>query len=301
MEKNTNLYQLLERKREYYSKFKNNQAEGLYYIYIIGDFIPRIIESYINRIGINNILTEDIFEDIYNYPDIYVFTNTGYSIGYNWLGNNDTYVDCLHLSKEYGEKIKKMLDFSLRKYGIGEIVGDKITIVASLKALIEFYESEYMSNPYRELNPEPMKSYMPIAEYAESKVSSRYADYIHSELFESTFLDGFVYEALLHKIYLININNYDKYKNEKINVYNTFKFHKSSISGEGLAIEDQEYDEFLRLAEDFLKFYGIGHIEKKYGDIIGVSLSTNLQNLLNAYYQEKQRIKYYTNENLKAL
>ena len=297
MEKtNINYYELLKKKREYYEKYKTNQGLGMYYIYFVSEFLPRLIEKHIDDIKVDNLNSANRID-----YQIGIFTGDSFSIMMD-----SGYHNYMHIPSKYSEDIVDCIRAYLARYEIGSLNGNKLTISANIKHLIASYEFEYQTDQYSNLNPVEKKDYMSLFTSAYSSMSSKYADYMHAKLFEKEFLDGFIGNAIARKIDELDISNYDKTSDDKLMIWDLFKFHRASDDiAEGLSVEDGVFSEFAEMVEEFIKFYNLGHMEDRYqckidkyerdcgyGRLIGIRLSTNLKDLIDAYYLEKERISY---------
>ena len=289
-----NLFQLEKAKINYLDQMRCTKVTADYHRYFIDLLLPTIIEDSINNLNLVNI--RNIVASGHNIPINckinFVELEDDQSNPYIKKGK-DSYI--LYISNnKYNKLIDKFFSFFI-KNNIScclymsddsriipiEIKTDAITLVKAIEKERKSYKGPI--DPTLET-----KKPLELANKQISYLSTIFADKICEELFEKEFLDKLIVSTYKEGLGLIDYRLKDSLKSSTTKVTRSMRIGPKKDNN--LIVSDEYLDPLTLLIEDFVKRYNLGIVERyAYSNI--VSINTELNNLRDAYYMEKQRIE----------
>lgn len=287
-----NLYVLMNEKLDSCKKEEKSYIGNIeeYFIYFL---IPNIIDKLLNSMDFNNYESYKKLELISIKEKINIYPTDEGLIVYS--------DDALRINTRKIKYFKYIIENFLEENNLGKLYSfeeyktDFIEIDTNLNNLIKVYTR--ISN---KLKVKDLEDYVNKIDIYSSSLDSLYVDEICSRYY---------YDEFLNRIYLIiniAINNIDilKYKDfdihkEKVDKYFYLRTKGESIRvGTGLdinlklnSLKDYEALKALeKLIKKFLNDYNLG--ELVFDESLKINLTGTLDNLIYAYYMEKQRLEY---------
>ncbi len=285
-----NLYKKLNDKIDLLQSFKDNLLDTYYYIYFIYDYIPNLMENAINNLKLQDIKDINSSRDIKIDLHIHFFENNINKLTMNIVGSDVL----IYIPENIYEDLKnRIIDF-FNKYELStEITINKalnknkgVVINSNLEMFASAYSSEvFEKGQIQNLFPTLRKIYE-LKENTLSLLNTQYADKVCYEIFEKVFLDDLVFNLIKRNIADLNEQNYLDKLSQKLEINKEISigpnFNRENISTD-------ELKTIFPIINDFMQDYNIGSISHLHNGI-AVTFKTNIYDLLNAYYMEKQRL-----------
>ncbi len=287
-----NLYVLMNEKLESCKKEEKSYIGNIeeYFIYFL---IPNIIDKLLNSMDFNNYESYKKLELISIKEKINIYPTDEGLIVYS--------DDALRINTRKIKYFKYIIENFLEENNLGKLYSfeeyktDFIEIDTNLNNLIKVYTR--ISN---KLKVKDLEDYVNKIDIYSSSLDSLYVDEICSKYY---------YDEFLNRIYLVinnAINNIDilKYKDFDIHKEMVDKYFYLRTKGESIrvgtgldinlklnSLKDYEALKALeKLIKKFLNDYNLG--ELVFDESLKINLTGTLDNLIYAYYMEKQRLEY---------
>lgn len=308
-----NLYKKLENKINHFNSFNGDLKEGDYYLYIIEEFMPRLIGDRIDSLELKDVQNIRGIEDIEVNYNIHFFLEreninpTMYIDDTCQKDNNQIYKNCfIHISKDTYEYVVKKFCNLCEKDGIskGCIFDNKtsflptgIIIRTTLKKIIyTYFNSYFIANPKDiDTNGDNTIAFLRQSRYSFSSLESRYVDSIYAKIFEEEFLDKIVTNIIRNIIDLLDQRNYEEREESKVLIEDEIYINQKLSYKYNITVSKEELDALIPLFKNFMTDYNLG-----YADYLNdggmIKFNTNLKNLMDAYYMEKQRIEHFNSK-----
>ena len=285
-----NFYSLINKKKEDCRK-NNLILDDVFDDYFIYGILCNIIEKYLKEVNLNN------YEKYNNLDEVNVkeeFIVNSRDIANFMLVYYNTEAKKVDINYIYS-KINEFLSIN----DIGECkeqVEDRKSyeIKTSLSRLTELCNFE-VNKFNKKLNDNP--DYSLTFKNTIDNLDSIYSEEIISSLYIEKFLNGVIVTLIKHNINEINVLNY---KEEIQSTNNKFYIKCKNNNGRkstglDIIVPDDFYNKFVSLIQNFINDYHVGQIAYD-SDANGLSVFINcsLDELINAYYMEVQRLEYLT-------
>ena len=167
-----------------------------------------------------------------------------------------------------------------------------------ISAIAAYYS--FVSSRLSEEEKEEMNKLFSGLDYTLDAVEDSVVDELHYKLYESTFLDKNIVKIINSVIKSIDdltfMESATKRRFEGVinlvtataakNISKSEKFSSYSI------VPEEQLNPLYSLVNEFVHLYNLGKISRGIGYRIYVELNCTLEQLINAYYMEKQRIGY---------
>ena len=296
-----NLYHTLRDKKIHINSMGGDLLKGDYYLFFLEECVPRMIDYVIDHMKLDGIQNINHIEDIpAGFHIHFLKENDRQEPHMNMHPEFENMPDVfLHISeKHYDELVSRIVSFcdtlnpnlELEEYS-GEVRGIKIN--TNLALLIVTYGYEIASDSRFKDSAEGVYAYLNKSLNQYNALTTTYTDTVHAKYFEHIFLDRYLVDIIKLGIsYLTQRNLQDKEKeNIPITYYLELTSERRNTSGY-LYIPNRYFAPLAQLIEDFLNRYQIGSIFN-YDGKSTVKINTHLNDLIDAYYMEKQRIEYH--------
>lgn len=306
-----NLYKKLENKRNRFDSFNGDLGEGDYNLYLIEQFLPRLINDRIDSLKLKDEPIIDTLEDIAVNYNIHFLTSEDNIEPVMYIddtyqeANNQRYKNCfIHISKDTYEYVVTKFCNLCEKDGIlnGCIFDNKtsflpteLTIRTNLKKMIYTYFNSYFIANQKDItiNGDNILHFLRQSRYVLSSLESRYVDSIHTKVFEEEFLDKVVVNIIKKKINFLDQRNYQE---KNIPIEEEVYLNPNFLTTYNILVSKEELDALIPLFKSFMTDYNLGHAGYLSNSTGMVKFETSLKDLMDAYYMEKQRIEHFNSK-----
>ncbi len=290
-----NLYELIDTRIKNIKDTQNN-CEKSFIDYFTDVIAPFIIEKSIANINLSNFESYNNLDLIKVQEKIDVINRENFELGYE--------KDILIINNKYTDYYLKVINNFLECHNLGKIQKIKnypvvyIIIDCTLKELLETYQNLNNSDYYQNL------IHLTI-----NTLDNLYSEKLCTEMFYQEFMQrlSLIIKDSINKINVLNYENFN-IKDELIDRYFYLKIkNSSSKNGTGLDIyfnkdillDYEEIKIMSKIVKEFLTEYNLGVLTLDKD--LRVNINTTLDNLINAYYMEMQRLEYLSNDKPKVL
>lgn len=289
-----NLYQTLQDKKKSVKSFKDDTTKGDYYFYFLEEFMPELINNIIDKLKLKDMAEIDSLNDIKRKYTVHFFRR--YRNEPVIKIDDDGEAIYIHLSNDNSDELREKIVSFFAKWEMikdNVIHDDKMIIEFSLEKIITTYGLELSQCGRPEEGLEMVEDLIAKAGDKTSSFDSILADEVHAKAFEQEFLDTVVVQIIKNKIACLNQRNFKKGNERKVLVHQEIVICKEDY-GDNIIIADEEIDDMLKMLKSFMSDYNLGFTRYLHSPGIVVHFNTNLADLMDAYYMEKQRIEHYT-------
>ncbi len=309
-----NFYKKIDNKKKRFDSFNKDLGKGDFYLYLIEKFIPRLINDRIDSLELQDIPNLSKIDDIeFNYNihffreyeknEPFMLIDKDYVEDYNQRYKNsfmyifnDTYDYVVRKFSSFCEKdgISKGLIFDNKT----SFLATGIIIRTTLKKIIYAYFNSYYNNSFQdiEINENNILTFLRKSKHSISSLNDRYAT-IHAKYFEEEFLDKIVVGIIKKSINSINQRNYQENEIQDILIEDEVYLNIQSLNDNSIVVSKEELDALILILKGFMDDYNLGYADYFSNNSGIIRFNTNLKDLIDAYYMEKQRIEQYNSSN----
>ena len=299
-----NLYKELRNKKIHLNSFNANLGNADYYLSFVEDFIPQIVNHTIDNLTLKDIKDISSLDDIKLKYTIHFFQERHESDPAMRIDDNIIF---MHLPASTYKYLKERITFFFEHsemvtdfgYDSKSLEPDAVTFETTLAHLIACYGLEIAKDHRIEDSFKGVTTLLTKSISATDSLSSHYTDELHDRVFEQEFLDNYVVKII--KLVIANLNQRNYIEKEKkdhpvdVRVVLTTKPTNKDFE---IAVTKEELESLLPLFDGFMRFYNLGSANYLYDisdEKVGITFKTHLNDLIDAYYMEKQRIEYFQN------
>lgn len=290
-----NFYNTINNNKKLFKRLNSIIDKGLL-DYFLSTKLELLIEQAINNIDINRVDAYKKLSKVYVVEDI--------SISKQYLENFMSAYYGIDINKEdYGYIISKITNI-LRSYDIGSLKDKddnnaEYAINTNLEKLIDIYNIEINN-----ISTEIKKDYYSLINNTINNYEVVSNEEIISKLFYDEFINDRIVKIIRDAIKGMNINNYTK-DDLPLN-YRLYIRNKSSMGNVGssldIVVPAEFFKLYIKIVQDYIENYSIGKTNyNSLAQCYEINIKTTLNNLLNAYYMENQRVDYLSEEKPKVL
>ncbi len=292
-----NLYRTLEEKRAQINRFETKADED-YYLHFIEGFVKDLIDGVIGELRERNIRNVDTIGDVKVKYKIYFFQRFE-DVSLSESVNPTERLGFIYLPKTDSAEIKERIVTFFKEAGMlssysRKLPQDPIEIDGSLNKLIAHYSLELVRENKAKESFEVLESLTNKTNDRISSLTSVLADGAHAKRFEEEFLDYHIIRIIKSKLKTLNKRNFTSGDAHLIPIEGKFVIAEEGQDFGHMHIKRHEVDEVLRIVKDFMRDYNLGKVEYTFCRGMEIEFKTNVADLMDAYYMEKQRIAHYT-------
>ena len=292
-----NLYKTLNEKREQINRFETKADED-YYLHFIEGFVRELINETIHGLKMRDIRNVDSIENVSVTSKIY-FLQRSEDVSLYSSVNPTEKTGFIRLPKSDGEEIKNRIITFFKDAGLLSSYSlkyqdDPIIITGGLNKLIAHYCVELSKEDKAKESFAELASLTNKVNAATSSLASELSDDVHAKRFEEEFLDHYIVRIVKNRLKDLNKRNFAAGNAKNISIEGKIVIAEEGQDFGHMNIKRNEVDEVLIIVKEFMQDYGLGTVEYTYCRGMEIEFKTNLADLMDAYYMEKQRIAHYT-------